>query len=223
VNWNSETMSCDDVRAAIADRVFEGTALSAAIEAHIAGCEACRAYRDETKQLWADLGELTTPGPRLGGHRRLENALAAQSSRDVPVWTRRLLMAAGFVLAMVVGYGVASWRAAPKAPVGQQYLLLLYDTDAMSHLPPAAASSLVAEYAAWARGLRSRGHQITGEKLSDAPSEWYGGVEPPTGGERLGGFFLIRAGSAEEAKEIASDCPHVRHGGRLELRAIDKT
>ena len=124
---------------------------------------------------------------------------------------------------MVLGYGVARWRASVPPDGGQQYLILLYDTDSTSRISPAAMSAVIAEYSAWAQGLRSKGKLVTAEKLSDAPSAWFGGSVASVGGERLGGFFLIRAGSADEAKEIAAACPHVRRGGRVELRAIQKT
>ena len=220
MNWNSESMSCDEARAAIADSVIVGSAEGPA-GAHVATCEACRAYREECRRLWSELGALPTPSPAADGRRRLENAIGPRERSRVPV--RQLLIAAGLVVAMVVGYGFARWRVSPPADASQQYLILLYDTDATSHVSPAAMSAVIAEYSGWARGLRSRGKLVTAEKLSDAPSAWFGGQVASMGGERLGGFFLIRAGSAEEAREIAAECPHVRRGGRVELRAIQKT
>jgi hypothetical protein len=222
VNWNSERMTCDDVRAAIADSVIAGSALSAAIETHVAGCDACRTYREECRRLWSDLGELPVPAPRPDARERLENAIGGSSRRTAPSWMRGLLIAAGFVLAMALGYGVASWRGSQRDAT-QQYLLLLYDTDATSHMSPADMSTIMREYSVWARGLRSRGELVRGDKLADTTIAWIGGEVAAVGGERVGGFFLIRAGSADEARAIASECPHVKHGGRLELRAIDKT
>jgi hypothetical protein len=40
---------------------------------------------------------------------------------------------------------------------------------------------------------------------------------------RVSGFFLIRAGSLDEAEAIARDCPHLRHGGRVLVRDVDPT
>jgi hypothetical protein len=224
VNWNSEKVTCDDVRAAIGDSVIIGVAESEpAVEAHVATCDACRAYRDDCRRLWSELGALPVPTASETARRRLENALRVESRSRRGPWTRRLLVAAGFVVAMAIGYGAASWRAGVQSVGSQEYLLLLYDTDATSHLTPAAMAAVVAEYSAWGRGLRSEGKLVTAEKLSDAPSAWFGGQVAAVGGERVGGFFLIRAGSADEARQIASECPHVRHGGRVELRAIQKT
>jgi hypothetical protein len=215
-------MSCDDVRASIADNIIVGASEhEPAVEAHVATCDACRAYRDDCRRLWSELGTLPAPSPTIGGPRRLENAIRPHVTP--PVWTRRLLIAAGFILAMVLGYGAASWRASAPPDASQQYLLLLYDTDATSHLSPAAMSAVIAEYSEWARELRSRGKLVFAEKLSDAPSEWFGGQVASVGGERLGGFFLIRAASVGEARQIAAECPHVKHGGRVEVRAIQRT
>ena len=222
MNWNSERMSCDEARAAIADSVIVGSAdADAAVDAHVATCAACRAYREECRRLWSELGTLPIPSPAADGRRRLENAIGLRAHSRV--WIRQLLIAAGLVLAMVLGYSVARWRVSAPTDGSQQYLILLYDTDSTSRISPAAMSAVIAEYSGWARGLRSRGKLVTAEKLSDAPSAWFGGQVASLGGERLGGFFLIRVGSAEEARQIAAECPHVRRGGRVELRAIQKT
>ena len=222
MNWNSETMSCDQARAAIADSVIVGSAGSeAARDAPNAACGECRGYREECRRLWSALGTLPTPSPAADGRRRLENAIRARAKSRR--WAGQVLIAAVFVLAMVIGYGFARWRLSAPADGAQQYLILLYDTDSTSHISPAAMSAVIAEYSGWARGLRSKGKLVTAEKLSDAPSAWFGGQVASVGGERLGGFFLIRVGSAAEAREIAAECPHVRRGGRVELRAIQKT
>ena len=222
MNLNSERMSCEDARAAIADSVIVASEDGErAVNAHVAACDACRAYREDCRRLWSELGTLRVPSLSAVGRQRLENAIRPPT-RSRP-WARRLVLAASFVVAMVAGYGIARWRATVPPDGGQQYLILLYDTDSTSRISPAAMSAVIAEYSGWARGLRSKGKLVTAEKLSDAPSAWFGGRVASMGGERLGGFFLIRVGSAEEAKEIAADCPHVRRGGRVELRAIQKT
>ena len=39
--------------------------------------------------------------------------------------------------------------------------------------------------------------------------------------EVVGGYFLIRASSYDVAVEIARTCPHLRYGGRIEVRQVD--
>jgi hypothetical protein len=40
--------------------------------------------------------------------------------------------------------------------------------------------------------------------------------------EIVGGYFLIKANSFEEAAELAKDCPDLSHGGSVEVREIMK-
>jgi hypothetical protein len=50
-----------------------------------------------------------------------------------------------------------------------------------------------------------------------------GATEMPRGtADELGGFFLIQADSAE-AYRIARECPHLRHGGTVQVRRIQPT
>ena len=36
-------------------------------------------------------------------------------------------------------------------------------------------------------------------------------------------FFIIQAADSAEAYRIARDCPHLRHGGTIQLRRIEPT
>jgi len=239
VNWNNDSMSCDRARESIADSIIGRGAVAdaSAVDAHLAGCAACRAYRAECEMMWSALGELPIPAAapnataRFDAALRTERAAAMRLSRSSIVM-RRLLIAAGVVAAMAVGYGAASWNiarstrgaVAATTDTTQQYLLLLYDTESTGPgLSPKELEAIIAEYSAWGRGLRAAGKLVSAEKLKDAPSEWFGGSVSIAGGERLGGFFLIRARDAAEARQIAEACPHLKHGGRVELRAIQKT
>jgi hypothetical protein len=48
-------------------------------------------------------------------------------------------------------------------------------------------------------------------------------ARPDQGGERIGGYFLIRAADDAAALALARSCPHLRHGGRIEVRRIRPT
>jgi hypothetical protein len=39
----------------------------------------------------------------------------------------------------------------------------------------------------------------------------------------IGGLFAIKADDYEKAVEIARECPHLKYGGRIELREIEPT
>ena len=65
----------------------------------------------------------------------------------------------------------------------------------------------------------------TGEKLKTSGRVLSGqSVEGfPARNEMLSGFFIIEATTYEEAAAIAATCPHLKYGGRIELREIDPT
>jgi hypothetical protein len=41
--------------------------------------------------------------------------------------------------------------------------------------------------------------------------------------EMLAGMFSIKTESEEQAKRIAESCPHLKHGGKIVIRPIEKT
>jgi len=123
-------------------------------------------------------------------------------------------------------------NASPSAPK-TRYLLLLHgpaQTPAQTAEQSAADSiaevAIVNEYRAWARRLRDSGALVSAEKLAADPVTMLsasGATELPRGtAEELGGFFLIQADSAE-AYRIARECPHLRHGGTVQVRRIQPT
>ena len=80
----------------------------------------------------------------------------------------------------------------------------------------------VDEYRNWAIGLRRSGSDITGEKLASRNLD-LGASAAQAGPEPLGGFFIFSAKDPEAARAIARSCPHLKHGGRAELRPIEET
>jgi hypothetical protein len=119
--------------------------------------------------------------------------------------------------------------SAPKT----RYLLLLHgpaerppQTAEQSRADSIAGAAIVAEYRAWAMRLRDSGALVTAEKLAANPVTMLsasGATEMPRGtADELGGFFLIQADSAE-AYRIARECPHLRHGGTVQVRRIQPT
>ena len=115
----------------------------------------------------------------------------------------------------------------------QKYVLLLHGPARAQPLTqPTAADSaaeraIVAEYSAWARGLAAAGSLVMAEKLADDPLTVLaasGATEATRGtADELGGFFVIQAADSAEAFRIARDCPHLRHGGTVQVRRIEPT
>ena len=233
MNWNDDSAACAKARDAIADAVLAGGAaeIHPAIERHIASCADCQAYRSDCDALWQRLGELPIPLPGANARQRFDDAMARGSTSSWRSW-KALPIAAAIVLAALIGYGTGTVRertfASRAAPVSTdarpQFLLLLYD----SSNPTAKTSAeqrakIVAEYSAWAHSLASEGRLVSAEELSATPAEWLGGSVRTMDGARVGGFFLIHARDVAEARRIAERCPHLKYGGRIELRPIQPT
>ena len=133
--------------------------------------------------------------------------------------SRAMLAAAAALVVFATGFvaGTASTRGrAAAAPDGPRFALLLYEGS-----DPAPPVDDVAEHTRWARALAERGHEVSGEKLGAAVTSVPDAPTPLPA--TLEGFFLISAPSAAAAADIARTLPHVRHGGRVVVRAIDPT
>ena len=164
----------------------------------------------------------------LGALRR-EGLIAAAPAPGVP-WLRPAWAAIGLLIAL--GLGLLVGRAsAPQAPTTPHpdFLLIL---RAGSETPPADEAELrqrVAEYAAWAQTAAGRGELVAGEKLHGDGrflQSAAGGVQtaslPDDGAAAIQGYFLIRSASYADAARIAGGCPHLRYGGTIELRRIER-
>ena len=132
----------------------------------------------------------------------------------------RLAAALGLV---AVGYGLGHLPGRSEPATGPRYLLLLRE-DGSFQVPPEGEAALVEEYRRWARDLRDRQRLVAGEKLEDSarnlPSTPSSSA-PAT--PAITGFFILAAPDDAAAQAIALRCPHLRHGGTIELRRISPT
>jgi hypothetical protein len=103
-----------------------------------------------------------------------------------------------------------------------RYALLLYDAPDEPALTDSEMAARVDEYRTWAVGLRQQGSDITGEKLAETHLD-LGVAAAVPGPEPLGGYFVFSARDPDAALAIAKSCPHLKHGGRAELRPIEET
>ncbi len=168
----------------------------------------------------------------------LEEAVVSRLSERGLIATRRrpqrlaawaLAAAAGIALfasGLLVGAGqrrgAPASAATSSAPAMPRYVLLLYDAPDEPALSEAEMTERVSEYRDWAIGLRRQGSNITGEKLAEASLD-LGAAAAVAVSEPLGGYFVFSAKNAEAALAIARSCPHLKHGGRAELRPIEGT
>jgi len=134
-----------------------------------------------------------------------------------------LIAAAAAIAFFAAGLFVGERRSAgdERDTPSRQYVLLLYDAPGERSLTDAEVQQRIAEYRAWAEDVRRRGARIHGEKL-ERDGRWLGAVAGD-GGHPLGGFFVLSAPDDAAAEAVARGCPHLKHGGTVEIRPIAKT
>ena len=113
-----------------------------------------------------------------------------------------------------------------------RFILLLHESPtAFDGVSAEEIQKVISEYGAWRQKLAAEGQLAGGEKLEDGTARQLmandGRVEVTDGPfaeakEVIGGFFMIEAEDYETAAAISSECPHLRYGGRIELRRIDE-
>lgn len=114
-----------------------------------------------------------------------------------------------------------------------EYLLLLHEQPSdFAEFSPEDLERVIGEYIAWRKKLEAEGKFAGGQKLRDEGgrhlSGWNGDFRVTDGPyaeakEVIGGFFSVIAADYNEAVEISKECPHLKYGGRVELREIEPT
>lgn len=96
-------------------------------------------------------------------------------------------------------------------------------------LPPDAAQQTMAKYQVWMNDIRAAGRYVSGEKLLEEGGKRLtrqAGQLSVTDGpfseakEVVGGYFVFRAASFDEALELMRECPFLDEC-RVELRQTD--
>jgi len=136
--------------------------------------------------------------------------------------------AAGLAAALAIF--LLGWAARGIGPergptVQGQYALFLYQDSTFD----SSAGDLVEEYGAWAGELDRAGRLVWAERLADRGTLFAPSAAGVTVSSRVPaapegvvtGLFVVRAGSPADAEAIARAAPHLRHGGRVAVRAID--
>jgi hypothetical protein len=108
-------------------------------------------------------------------------------------------------------------------------LLLDHVPGMMPSLSPAEIQAIVERYSAWSGKLAAAGKLVSGQKLTDDGGKLLtkpNGKLSVTDGpyietkELVGGYFVLKADSYEEAVKLAADCPHL-DWGKVSVRQID--
>ena len=149
---------------------------------------------------------------------------------------RKLAAALAIAVILFAGGAFLGSRFLPKRTEGDVALARVPDFMLIvrANSPTTAATSeaehlqRVSEYTAWARDLETRGLLLSGEELSPdavrlASQNTGNAVSQESVKIREGevdGYFLLSVANQDQAIAIARTCPHLKHGGAVELRAI---
>lgn len=227
-------MRCEEVREHLVDARVARAPLPPELHEHLRECAACRAEDAALADLWTALDDAV----RLRPARDATEALVArargemeQSKRRTTMRNRTLLAAgfllttlAGAALGLVLGGDDGSADAGPVASAERQFLLLLHEEPSAGPAPPPEQiAAVVAEYRDWAMSLRAEGRLVSAEKLAHDGGRWL--EEAPAGNrdDVVSGYFVVHARDYNDALRIARSSPHLRYGGRIEVRAIERT
>jgi hypothetical protein len=132
---------------------------------------------------------------------------------------RRWWQVAAVIMFTTAGF-LAGWLMRPNGDSQAEYshLLLLWERQTSGgHHDPA----LVQEYSEWAKKIGREGIPITGEKLTNDSQILTSYLRSWNKNETIAGFFLFRAKNDADALKRAESCPHLKHGGTIELRKIE--
>lgn len=109
-----------------------------------------------------------------------------------------------------------------------KYFLLLTGEGDYAKLSPAEGEATLKSFMDWHQSLAKEGKLLGAERLSD---DDYKVLRPgpnplSTDGpfleskEAIGGYFLIEADNVDEAAKVAAGCPHLQHGGSVQVRGV---
>src|SRR5215469_9673718 len=96
-----------------------------------------------------------------------------------------------------------------------EYLLIFRGTDWSKTLSPEEMQNVASQWMAWFKRLSEEGKVVSGKNgrtISDGPFA--------ESKEAIGGYFLLRVDSMDEAVAIAQQCPGLPHGAKVEVRHI---
>jgi hypothetical protein len=110
----------------------------------------------------------------------------------------------------------------------KDFMLLFRGASQQYEYSPEEMQGHMQKWLAWVDQLKSKNIYVSGEPLLPDGKTVKGKKAVVTDGpfaeskEIIGGFFIIKAASIEEATEIAKDCPDLPLDGIVEVREVMK-
>ncbi len=105
------------------------------------------------------------------------------------------------------------------------YMLIFRGTDWYKGLSPEEMQQVSDKWMAWFKGLMASGKAVAGNPL-EREGKIVGKNRVVLDGpfaeskETIGGYFLLKVGTMDEALAIAKDCPGLPFGIRVEVRPV---
>ncbi len=136
----------------------------------------------------------------------------------------RIASALGLAIAIFFAGFFSAKKFNDSAPATtNKYLMLLYNPENFIK-----SNSHASEYGIWFRSMEEKGIMKAGEELKN--EGWMitsGGSKNVTNENQSDsisakGYFILEAKTDADALAIASNCPHLKYNGRIELRPIRK-
>jgi hypothetical protein len=106
------------------------------------------------------------------------------------------------------------------------YMLLFRGTDWYKGLSPEELQKITDQWMAWFNGLIESGKAVAGHPLERKGKIVSGKNRVISDGpfaeskETIGGYFLLKVDSLDEAVAIAQECPGLPYGIRVEVRPV---
>lgn len=110
----------------------------------------------------------------------------------------------------------------------KDFMFIFRNSPENSNASPEEMQSNMQEWFAWVDKLKNQAIYIAGEPLTPPGKVLKGKQTVITDGpfaeskEIVGGFFIVKADTLEQAAELAKDCPDLPFGGSVEVREVMK-
>jgi hypothetical protein len=110
----------------------------------------------------------------------------------------------------------------------KDFMLIFFNGDGAANFSPEEMQANMHQWFTWVNDLKARGLYVSGEALMPGGKTVKGAEGIVTDGpfaeskEVVGGYFVLKAESMEDAAELAKSSPDLPHGGSVEVREVMK-
>lgn len=107
-----------------------------------------------------------------------------------------------------------------------QFMLLLHEQPSdFANFSAEEIQAIIKEYGDWRTQVAAVGHKLKDEggRHLKMHNDQLRVVDGPyaEAKELMGGYFIVQTANYDEAVKVSQSCPHLKYGGRIELREIE--